>query len=448
MDTKLHNVRILRDGEWQTMEVGIEGGRFSDIAATVSGPCCESIDAAGAYCLPGGVDLHVHFNEPGRTHWEGFKTGTAAAAAGGVTSLVEMPLNSIPSTTSLAALDLKLKAIEGKSYVDYGLWGGLVPGNLDELEPLADAGVCGFKAFMSPSGTDDFINSDTETLRAGMQRIARTGLRLALHAEDPAVLEPAAARLAQRESATDWEASRPVEAEVSAVRIAIELSKETGCPITIVHVSAPEVLDVIDAAKAEGVDILCETCPHYLLLDLEDAERIGPAAKCAPPLRPHQVVDAQWAAVLAGRIDTIGSDHSPCPPEMKTGRDFYSAWGGISGLQHGLPLLFDRVSIGAGPDMGRLVDMVSTRPAAIMGMKGKGQLGVGADADFVLIRPSTVPRSIAAEDLLYRHRHSAYCGMTQRLEVQSSWLRGQCVFTDGHVQGEPSGAFLRGKGGL
>ena len=440
-DIAIREALVLVDGYWTPTDIGIEDGRFVAFGANVSS-AKTTIDAKGLHCLPGGVDLHVHFNEPGRTHWEGFATGSIAGLAGGNTFVAEMPLNSIPSTTSLDALKTKLDAIGSQSSLDFGLWGGLVPGNAHELEALAEAGVVGFKAFMSPSGTDDFVNSDTETLRAGMKAIARTGKILALHAEDPKTLDAAAAQLGSKRSAVDWEAGRPQIAEINAIRIAIDLAIETGCRIHIVHVSSPEALDLISTAKAEGLEITCETCPHYLLLTIEDAERIGPAAKCAPPLRHEFDHNALWTALRHGQVDTIGSDHSPCPPDLKSGRSFYEAWGGISGQQHGLPLLWDRSF-----DDTNLFENIITRstsePSRLIGLKNKGALELGYDADFVLARRNVVETEIRSDQLHYRHHHSAYCGLRLRTEVVQTWLRGRCVYKDGKPIGEPRGRFIR-----
>lgn len=447
VDTIIKNVRCLNDGEWRESELGIEAGRIVEMGSSVTGAARTEIDGAGAYCFPGGVDLHVHFNEPGRTEWEGFATGSAAAAAGGITYVAEMPLNSIPSTTTVAALYAKQRAIHGKSRVDFGLWGGVVPGNADHLQALADAGVMGFKAFMSPSGTDDFENSDTATLREAMRRIAPTGLRLALHAEDPAVLRSAAIGLGHRESAADWEASRPIEAELEAVRTAIDLAGETGCPITIVHVTAAAVVDLIDQARARGVDILCETCPHYLLLTLEDAARIGPDAKCAPPLRPSQERDLLWERLWQDTIDTLGSDHSPCPPDLKSGQSFYEAWGGIAGVQHGLAGMLDAVGVDDAPRMIQLSRLFAKRPADAVGLVGKGGLAPGQDADFFLVKPLGQPGAIESGSLLTRHPCSAYVGRALGLALTDTWLRGEQIVRDGRLCGEPIGTFIKGSGG-
>ncbi len=440
-DRIIRNVRLLEAQGWQEADLAIDQGRFSAIGK-VSEAGKEVFDGEGSFCFPGGVDLHVHFNEPGRAHWEGFSTGSLAAAAGGCTMVAEMPLNSIPSTTSVEALDKKLASIGSKSRVDFSLWGGLVPGNLESIHPLADAGVIAFKAFMSPSGTDDFINSDIATLREGMKRIAPTGKFLALHAEDPAILNPSNQKLSQRKSAFDWEASRPVEAEISAIQIAIELAGETGCPIHIVHVSSAQALDPIIEAKNNGVDISCETCPHYLLLSIEDADRIGPDAKCAPPLRYRYSIDILWKSLENGEIDTIGSDHSPCPPEMKTGLSFYDAWGGISGLQHGLPLLWSQCS--ENPELlSHLVQLSSSRPAKRAKLGAKGSIEIGKDADFALVDSSMTPKEIRADNLAYKHRASAYCGMQTSFDIRQTWLRGDLIYENGKAICEPSGAFCR-----
>ena len=446
VDTILKNVQCLNDGSWCATEIAIEAGRIVEMGASVLGAAREEVDGAGAYCLPGAIDLHVHFNEPGRTEWEGFATGSAAAAAGGATYVAEMPLNSVPSTTTVSALYAKQRAIQGKSWVDYGLWGGVVPGNADHLPALAEAGVVGFKAFMSPSGTDDFENSDTATLREAMQAIGPTGLRLALHAEDPAVLHESVIGLRQRETATDWEASRPIQAELEAVRTAIDLAAETGCPITIVHVSAAEVVNLIDQARAGGLDILCETCPHYLLLSLDDAERIGPQAKCAPPLRRVHEVSALWEQLHTGKIDTLGSDHSPCPPDLKTGVSFFEAWGGIAGVQHGLSGLLDSTGLAEARRVGALSSLFAARPAGAVGLSHKGGIAPGRDADFMLVHPLETKEAVQADALLSRNPCSAYVGRALGLQVTATWLRGCPVVEDGRLCGEPRGVFLAGMG--
>ncbi|MDQ8205470.1 allantoinase AllB [Pelagicoccus sp. SDUM812003] len=438
IDLCIHNVTTYIDGSWRTSSLSVDAGK---IVSFDRERARLVVDAEGKRCLPGAVDLHVHFNEPGRTHWEGFATGALAAAAGGATFVVEMPLNSIPSTVSTQDLATKLSAIASKSMIDFGLWGGLVPGNVNQIAPLAKAGVAGFKAFMSPSGTDDFQNSDYATLKAGMKEIAHTGKLLAIHAEDPQVLDTVDFAGRTRISAFDWEYSRPVEAEIKAVEIAMELSQETGCPIHIVHVSSPAVLDRIALGKQAGVKVTCETCPHYLLLSTEDAHRIGPNAKCAPPLRPEETRLALWQALDQGKLDTIGSDHSPCPPDMKTGSPFYDAWGGISGLQHGLPLLWN---FGRQDEarFAKLISLTCAQPSALISLPNKGALKIGYDADFVLVEELPSPLSIDADSLLYRHRHSAYCGLKTRYRISETWQRGRCLLRDGKAVAPPAGTFI------
>jgi len=442
LDTIIRNVQLLENQEWACSDIGIKDGVIVEIACGIRETAKAEFDGEGSFCMPGAVDLHVHFNEPGRTHWEGFETGSAAAAAAGVTYLAEMPLNSIPSTVNVAALEAKLAIVSNKSYVDFGLWGGVVPGNIADLVPMAEAGVMGFKAFMSPSGTDDFINSDTATLREAMKRIASTGLRLALHAEDPAVLDRASQGQSQQVCAHDWEASRPVAAEIEAVKIAIELSIETGCPITIVHVSSVDVLEVIQSAKQQGVDIICETCPHYLLLTTEDADQIGADAKCAPPLRARRVVDGLGAALFAGMIDTIGSDHSPSSPDLKADLSFFDAWGGIAGIQHGYPLVLDKFDLSSAAHMERLQAVCSAKPAEVIRLSAKGSIEIGKDADFCLMQRMSESQQIQASRLLTRHPRSAYVGAWCGLKMVGTWLRGECVVADGRLVGAPTGRYI------
>ena len=442
-DTIIRNVRIIEDDLWKFVDLGIINERFAEISPTITGSARNEVDGDCAYCLPGSVDLHVHFNEPGRSHWEGFTTGSAAASAAGITYLAEMPLNSVPSTTNVDALKTKLSAINNKSYLDFGLWGGVVPGNVNDLEPLAKAGVIGFKAFMAPSGNDDFENSDNSTLREAMFRIAQTGRRLALHAEDKVVLNRASKRLKRTVSAFDWDASRPVEAEISATKTAIELSVETGCPITIVHVSSVEVLNLIQNAKRQGVDITCETCPHYLLLSRIDADTIGADAKCAPPLRSKARMRAMEEAVFDNLIDTIGSDHSPSPPEMKKDKPFFDAWGGIAGIQHGYPLLLSRYGMDILPRIKLMQRLCCENPAKVINLKSKGSLCVDNDADFTLIKSSESTSVIEESSLLTRHQRSAYIGAKINIKLAATWLRGNLVCSNGKLsKNPPRGKFI------
>ena len=405
-------------------DVAVEDGRIAAIGPGLEGPAREDVDARGLHLLPGALDAHVHFNEPGRTEWEGWASGTAALAAGGATACVEMPLNAHPPTVDAAAFDRKRAAAERAAVVDFALWGGLVPGPLDRLDELAARGATGFKAFMCPSGIEDFPHVDDDALAAGMERAAALGLPVAVHAERPDRLS------APRGSDwRAWAASRPPEAELAAVERALALAAQTGCSLHVVHLSTGAAVARVAEARAEGVDATCETCPHYLVLAEEDMERLGTRAKCAPPLRPPAERDSLWAHLAADRIDLVASDHSPCPAAMKEG-GFDAAWGGIAGAQTTLPLLLDegrrrRVPL---PVLARLV---TERPAERFGLL-KGRLQPGADADLVLV-DLAAERALAPEDLCDRHRANPFAGRRLRARVVRSLVRGRTVFRDGRV---------------
>src|SRR5829696_6254502 len=317
-----------------TADVAIEDGVIATIGPELE-PSGEEIDARGLHVLPGAIDAHVHFNEPGRTGWEGWATGTAALAAGGATACVEMPLNAHPPTVDGAAFDAKAAAAGAAAKVDFALWGGLVPGPLERMDELAGRGVAGFKAFMCDTGIDDFDAADDDVLGAGMERAAALGLPVLVHAERPSQL-----RAMDGEDWRAWVASRPPGAELAAIERALELAEAAGCSLHVVHVSTGAGVAAVAEARARGVDATCETCPHYLALAEDDLERLGTLAKCAPPLRPAAEQDALWEHLADGRIALVASDHSPCPPDMKAG-GFDTAWGGIAGAQSTLPLLLD-----------------------------------------------------------------------------------------------------------
>ena len=407
--------------------IGIIDGK---IAGFDDGTAREEIDAMGLVVLPGVVDAHVHFNEPGRAEWEGWKTGSRAALAGGVTTVCDMPLNSTPPVVTVEAFDAKREAAEARSACDFALWGGLVPGHVDDLEALAERGVLAFKAFMAHSGIDDFPKADLATLRAGMKRAAALGLPVAVHAEFDRELPRTGTTV------RDYLNSRPIESECEAIAAALDLAGETGCALHVVHVSSGRGVALIAAARALGVDATCETCPHYLVLTGEDMERLGAVAKCAPPMRDAGVRDELWEAIRTGDIQTIGSDHSPSPWSMKTDPDFFKVWGGISGIQHLLPLLLD-----AGMQPAQCAVLTGRNPARRFRIAGKGALVIGADADLALVEFGE-PEPIAAESLLYRHRHSPYTGRNLKARVRRTILRGQTVCMNGKVMGEPHGKLL------
>jgi allantoinase len=416
-------------------DVAVQDGTIAAIGPELPGGAAETIEATGLHVLPGVLDAHVHFNEPGRTDWEGWKTGSRALAAGGATACVEMPLNAHPPTVDGAAFDAKAAAASAASVVDFALWGGLVPGDLDRLDELAERGVAGFKAFMCDSGIDDFQAVGEDELGAGMARAARLGLPVAVHAESPARLSAPAGG--------GWRAfvaSRPVAAEVEAIERALALADETGCSLHVVHVSSGAGVALVAEARERGVDATCETCPHYLVLTEDDLERLGAAAKCAPPLRAQAERDALWAHLGAGRIRLVASDHSPAPPAMKAG-DFGAAWGGIAGCQSLLELLLDEGHHRRGVPLALLAALTSEAPARRFGLAAKGRLQPGADADLALVDLGA-EHVLLREDLLDRHRLSPFAGRSLRGRVVRTLVRGVTVYRDGRIVAGPHGRLL------
>ena len=396
--------------------LAIDEGRITAAGPNISALADEEIDFGENLILPGWIDAHVHFNEPGRADWEGFTTGSRALAAGGGTTFFDMPLNSSPPVITRAAFEEKRRIGEAKSCLDFALWAGLTPDSLDHMAAMAAAGAIGFKAFMCPSGLDEFQSANPSTLRKGMEIAACAGLPVAVHAEDPEVIRRH--QLANPPAGTDmraWLDSRPIQAELAAIQIAIDLAGETGCDLHIVHVTCPQGIELVTEAKACGVRVTAETCPHYLLLDDTAAIAIGPAAKCAPPLRSAGNVAALWRQL--SHIDTIGSDHSPSPPELKQGDDIFAMWGGIVGIQHGLPLL---LSHGL-----NLTPQLSSNVATRFRLPDKGSLTPGHDADFIVVekRPFTITR----DSLITRHPISPYIGLSTAFTVAATYLRGQPV---------------------
>jgi allantoinase len=374
--------------------------------------------------MPGIVDTHVHVNEPGRTEWEGFETITRAAAAGGVTTILDMPLNSIPATTTVTALEEKRAAARSSSIVNVEFIGGVVPGNADDILPLADAGVRAFKCFLTPSGVPEFENVSEQDLREAFPLLAQSGLPLMVHAEDPACL---LGGIASRKYA-DYLASRPVEAERSAIEMLVRLMEWCPTPVHVVHLSSASSLEVVRAAKTKGLPLTVETCPHYLTFAAEEIPDGATEYKCAPPIRPAAERDALWHALIARDIDLVASDHSPCPPSMKeSGGDFFAAWGGIASLQLTLPAVWTGARArGTGPE--RIAEWMCGKTAQLAGLSGrKGAIAEGSDADITIWNPDG-RFVVAAKSLLHRHPVTPYEGRELFGKVEMTFVGGRTVF--------------------
>ncbi|MGH2560236.1 MAG: allantoinase [Thermomicrobiales bacterium] len=446
-DIVLRGGAVVTDEYVVSTDVAIAGGRIVAVEPEITGTAHEEIDATGLHVFPGVVDPHVHFNEPGRTEWEGWATGSRAFAAGGGTTCIEMPLNALPPTIDGPSFDAKQDAAAAQSMTDFALWGGLVPGNLDRLDELAERGVVGFKAFMSQSGTPDFEAADDLTLYEGMARAARLGLIVAVHAESDIITS----RLAMRAVATgrtnvrDYLASRPAIAELEAIGRAILFADETGCVLHIVHVSTGRGVALVTAARVRGVDVTCETCPHYLVFTEEDVEAIGALAKCAPPIRSAMERNALWRRLESGEIAIVASDHSPAPPAMKQSADFFQVWGGISGIQSTLPLMLSEGHHGRGLPLSRIAEVTAANAARRFRLPSKGRIAPSFDADLVLVKLSAehTPRP---DDLHDRHRHSPYVGRTLRGRVVRTLLRGTTIYQNGAFVSAPVGRFVRPAG--
>ena len=449
-DLLIRNASVVRD-QVTPADVAIADGKIVAIGTDLGG-AAEEIDADGLHLLPGAIDPHVHFNDPGRAEWEGWATGSNAAAAGGTTCVFDMPLNSSPPTLDGESFDLKVAAAAGRSRVDFALWGGLTPNNLDAMEELAGRGVIGFKAFMSGSGVGDFERANDAILLEGMRRASELDSLVGVHAENEEITATIAADRRGRGETTvyDYLDSRPIIAEVDAVRRVLLFAQVNRCRVHLVHLSTAWSVWAVHTARSAGaIDATCETCPHYLLLAAEDVGRLGVAAKCAPPLRQARQLDKLWDRVRTGHVDLIATDHSPAPPSMKRfapadpeQNDFFAAWGGIAGVQSLLGTLLGEGHLRRGlplPDVARLT---STAAAERFRIKGKGRIVVGYDADLVLVDLSA-GRPLERADLLDRHKLSPFVGLPIGGFVQRTILRGQTIFRDGQLVGDPAGRLVR-----
>jgi allantoinase len=422
-----------------TLDIAIEDGKIAAIGPELPS-AAEEIDAHGLQIFPGLIDVHLHFNEPGRTNWEGAATGSSALAAGGGTLFFDMPLNSTPCTVDAAAFDQKRAALEASSITDFGLWGGLIPGNIPQMAELADRGVVGFKAFLCDSGLPEFPRADDLTLFEGLREAARLGLPVAVHAESQEITEGLKRRI-EHGSVRDFLDSRPVIAELEAIQRATLLAREAGAKLHIVHVSSGRGVLLAAEARAQGTDVSIETCPHYLFFTEDDVERLGAVAKCAPPLRSAVDQDALWTQLLAGNVDIVASDHSPAPPEMKTG-DFGRAWGGIAGVQSTLAVLLDRGYYCHKLSLERITSLIASEPARRFRIPSKGAIAIGMDADLALVDISRSAH-LQAGHLKQRNALSPYIGSTLRGCVVRTIRRGETIFVSGEIVARTPGRFVR-----
>ena len=428
MKFTIFSARTLIDDHLQPAAVVVHDGSIVDITPTP--PSNLPVRNLGNRVLmPGLVDTHVHINEPGRTEWEGFETATRAAAAGGITTVIDMPLNCIPVTTTAEALAIKREAAAPRLWVDCGFWGGVIPGNARELRPMIDAGICGFKAFLCHSGIDDFPNASESDLRAAMPILAEAGVPLLVHAE----LDLGAPDdLRTPTTYARYLASRPKRWEDEAIALMIKLTRETGCRVHIVHLSSATALPMLADARAEGLPITVETCPHYLCLTAEEVPDRDTAFKCAPPIREAENREALWTGLEQGIIDFVISDHSPCTPHLKLPErgDFMEAWGGIASLQLGLSTVWTEAHR-RGFSIADIHRWMSRAPAEFMGLAHKGRLEIGADADLVAWDPD-ITQTVDAASLHHRHKVTPYLGRTVRGRVDTTWLRGREVWNGTH----------------
>jgi len=425
----------------------IEGGRILDVAARGEVPAhAMQEDFGDLAILPGLVDSHVHINEPGRTEWEGFRTATRAAAAGGYTMLVDMPLNCVPATTTVPALEAKRQAAQGQCRVDWAAWGGVVQDNQDDIEALAHAGVKGFKCFLVHPGIDEFTMVCEQDLRRALPHVARTGLPLLVHAELPGPIEAAAAQLGDQNWTrySTYLQSRPDEAELAAIRLMLSLCREYRFRLHIVHLASGMALEMLRSARAEGLAVSVETCPHYLHLQAETIADGGTKCKCAPPIRGAANREQLWQGLKDGVIDLVVTDHSPCPPAMKRREEgnFQTAWGGVASLSVALPVMWTEARP-RGFSLADIARWMAEQSARLAGCDSrKGRIAAGADADFVVFDPDA--EFTVTEDRLYhRHSLSPYLGGKLSGVVKRTYLRGSAVYQDGDFPGEAMGREFR-----
>jgi allantoinase len=436
---------VTSEGE-RAASIHVRGGLISRISSFGDAPNGAPVhDAQNSIVMPGIVDTHVHINEPGRTEWEGFSTATRAAAAGGITTLIEMPLNSIPATTTAAGFREKLAATAGKLWMDVGFWGGVVPGNATELRPLWESGVFGFKCFLVPSGVEELVYVAERDLRGALPELSALKAPLLVHAELPGPIAEAEKKLTKADPRrySAWLASRPRAAENEAIELLVKLARELGARIHIVHLSSSDAIATLQKAKSDGQAVTVETCPHYLTFDAQDVGDGRTEFKCAPPIREKDNREKLWAALGDGTIDFIATDHSPCPPVMKLleAGDFLRAWGGIASLELSLPAVWTEAS-SRGYALPRLAEWLCSGPARLAGLERKGRIAVGYDADFVIWNPDG-KFSVDPAKLHQRNKITPYAGRELLGVVETAFLRGRKIFDRGELSHSPLGQILR-----
>ncbi|MED1738503.1 allantoinase [Bacillus swezeyi] len=449
LDLIIKNGKVVLSTGVVEIDIGIKDGKIAIIQKGITAKAEREWDAANQYVFPGMIDVHVHFSEPGREHWEGFHTGSMMMAAGGCTTYFDMPLNGIPSTINQDALDQKASIGNEKSYVDFSLWGGLVPGNEQELEPLAESGVIGFKAFISTTGNKEFEAADDMTLLNGMKTIAKLNKVLALHSESAAITNWLKEEK-EREgkvSADDYLESRPIIAEVEAVERAIYYAELTGCPLHFVHISSARAIEKIEQAKQRGMNITVETCPHYLLFNHGHLKELGTIAKCAPPLREEEEQQKLISLLIEDKFDMISSDHSPCTYDLKDPKvhNLFQAWGGISGGQFSL-LSTIELAVKFDIPLEKVAKWTASSPAERFGLTDhKGKITEGADADLAIVSLDET-YTVTEENYFAKNKKSLYINHTFPCRIIGTLNKGNVVFKDGEIVIEnPVGSWVKPK---
>ncbi|RKS87464.1 allantoinase [Orbus hercynius] len=449
-DLIIKNGLVILDSGEVKVDIAVKQGKIAAIGYDL-GEANKIIDAEGLIVSPGMVDVHVHITDPGgvRADWEGYVTGTRSCAKGGVTTFVEMPLNQLPATVNADSIAKKYQAGKDKLHVDVASYGGLVPHNINGgIQELDQAGVAAYKCFMTTCGDPniegDFDKADDYTLYEGMKQIAKTGKILAIHAENGTIASglAKAARARGETTLAQYVATRPVFTEVEAIRRAIYLAKITGCRIHICHVACPEGVEEVSKARAEGVDVTCETCLHYLYFVTDELDKIGMSAKCSPPIRDQAAKEGLWQQIFSGALLTVVSDHSPCSPGLKEKTDAFEAWGGISGVQNNVDIFFDEGVQKRGLSLKAFADLIAKKPAERFNLPTKGSIAIGKDADLVLIKPNS-SYVLQAADLEYRNKFSPYVGRTINAQIAQTYLRGQLIYSlENGVVDKPLGEYI------